>query len=271
MKGFVHRICLTDDKPFRLPFRRVPPSQYCKLRDVLNEMEEIEIIRKSSSEYASPVVLVWKKSGELRLCTDFCWLIKRTVKDAHPLPHQADCLAALGGNSLFSTMDLTSGFYNVPLHEDDCKYSAFTTPMGLYEYCRLPQGLCNSPGSFMRMITIFGDQNFLSLLCYLDDILVFAHDEQSALERLEMVFSRLRGHNLKLSPKKCHFLRREVRFLGHIVIEHGVSTDPDKVAVVSKLSKVDLMEADGVTPSEKRIRSCLGMLNYYQHFIPNYS
>ncbi|XP_076862436.1 uncharacterized protein LOC143514750 [Brachyhypopomus gauderio] len=228
-EGFVHRIHLTDQRPFRLPFRRVPPSQYQKLRQVLNEMEQKEIIQKSTSEYASPIVLVWKKTGELRLCTDFRWLNKRTVKDAHPLPHQADCLAALGGNSLFSTMDLTSGFYNMPLHEDNRKYSAFTTPMGLYEYCRLPQGLCNSPGSFMRMMTaIFGDQNFLSLLCYLDDVLVFAPDEETALGRLETVFSRLREHNLKLAPRKCHFLRSSVKFLGHIIDERGVSTDPRK-------------------------------------------
>lgn len=271
-KDFVHRIHLVDQKPFRLPFRRVPPSQYQKLRQVLNEMEEKEIIRKSTSEYASPLVLIWKKNGDLRVCTDFRWLNKRTLKDAHPLPHQADCLAALGGNSLFSTMDLTSGFYNMPLHEDDRKYSAFTTPMGLYEYNRLPQRLCNSPGSFMRMMTsIFGDQNYLSLLCYLDDILIFAPDESSALERLEMVFSRLRAHNMKLAPRKCHFLRKSVKFLGHIVDEHGVSTDPEKVENISRMTVADLMEADGATPSEKRVRSFLGMLNFYQHFIPGYS
>lgn len=81
----------------------------------------------------------------------------------------------------------------MPLHDDDRKYSAFTTPMGLYEYNRLPQGLCNSPGSFIRMMTAsFDDQNFSSLLCYLDDLLVFAPDENTALERLEMIFSRLR-------------------------------------------------------------------------------
>ena len=271
-KGFVHRIHLSDDRPFRLPYRRVPPSQYHKLREVLDVMEEKEIIRKSTSEYASPLVLVWKKNGDLRICTDFRWLNKRTLKDAHPLPHQADCLAALGGNCLFSTMDLTSGFYNMPLHEDDRKYSAFTTPMGLYEYNRLPQGLCNSPGSFMRMMTsIFGDQNYLSLLCYLDDLLVFAPNEETALLRLEMVFSRLRGHNLKLAPKKCFFLRRSVKFLGHIVDEAGVSTDPSKVENIAKMTSADLMEPDGVTPSQKSIRSFLGMVNYYQHFVPRYS
>ena len=96
-------------------------------------------------------------------------------------------------------MDLTSGFYNMPLHEDDRKYSAFTTPMGMDEYNRLPQGLCNSPASFMRMMTsIFGDQNYLSLLCYLDDLLVFTPDEESALLKLRLVFEQ----QLKVGPQK---------------------------------------------------------------------
>ncbi|KAM3862568.1 enolase 4 [Diretmus argenteus] len=96
-------------------------------------MEERDIIRKSNSEYASPLVLCWKKNGKPRLCTDFRWLNARTVKDAHPLPHQADVLAALGGNAFFSTLDLTSGYYNVPLHEDDKKYTAVSSPLGLHE------------------------------------------------------------------------------------------------------------------------------------------
>lgn len=272
VKDFVHRIHLVDDRPFRLPYRRVPPAQYQKLRVALNEMEERGIIRKSTSEFASPLVLCWKKNGDLRICTDFRWLNARTVKDAHPLPHQADCLAALGGNSFFSTMDLTSGFYNVPLHEEDKKYTAFTTPVGLHEYNRLPQGLCNSPASFMRMMTnIFGDQNFLSLLCYLDDLMVFAPTEQEALKRIEVVFERMRAHNLKLSPKKCHFLRRSVQFLGHLITEEGVSTDPAKVDAIVSITKADLMCPDGVTPSVKKIQSFLGLVMWYQRFIENCS
>lgn len=216
--NFVHKIHLVDERPFRLPYRRVPPSHYEKLRTALNEMEEKDIIRKSSSEYASPLVLVWKKNGDLCICTDFRWLNARTVKDAHPLPHQADALAALGGNAFFSTIDLTSVFYTVPLHEDHKKYTAFSSPFGLHEYNRMPQGLSNSPATFMRMmLSIFGDENFTSLLCYLDDLLVFGPTEQIALERLEMVFSRLKNHNLKLAPKKCHFLQRSVKFLGHLL------------------------------------------------------
>ncbi|KAJ8362452.1 hypothetical protein AAFF_G00374040 [Aldrovandia affinis] len=239
-KEFVHRIRLSDDRPFRLPYRRVPPGHYQQLREVLSDMEMKGIISKSLSEYASPLVMVWKKNGDLRICTDFRWLNAKTIKDAHPLPHQADCLAALGGNALFSTMDLTSGFYNVPLHESDRKFTAFTTPMGF-------------------------------LLCYLDDLLVFAPSEEEALRRLEVVFSRLRANNLKLSQKKCNFLRKSVRFLGHIVDASGVSVDQEKVAVISGFRKEDLMDADGCTPSQQKVRSFLGMVLYYQHFIPGCS
>lgn len=237
-KDFVHRIHLCDERPFRLPYRRIPPAHYHKLREVLSDMEEKGIISKSISEYASPLVMVWKKDGSLRVCTDFRWLNAKTVKDAHLLPHQADCLAALGGNLLFSSVDLTSGFYNVPLHVADRHYTAFTTPMGLYEYNRLPQGLCNSPASFMRMmLSIFGDLNFSSLLCYLDDLLIFARSEQEALTCLEVVFSWLRTSNLKFAPKKCHFLRRSIKFLGHVISSSGVSVDEDKVAVISAFQK----------------------------------
>lgn len=271
-KDFVHRIHLSDQRPFRLPYRRVPPGEYHKLRQVLTEMEEREIIRKSNSEWASPLVLVWKKNGDLRICVDYRWLNTRTVKDAHPLPHQSDCLAALGGSAIFSAMDLTSGFYNVAMAEEDRKLTAFTTPMGLYEFNRLPQGLCNSPASFMRlMMGIFGDQNFMTLLCYLDDVLVYAPNEAEALKRLETVFSRLRVHGLKLAPKKCHLLRRSVKFLGHIVTENGVSTDPDKVKAIASMSQSDLMMEDGVTPSQRKIKSFLGMVMYYQQFIPDCS
>ncbi|KAI2666765.1 Retrovirus-related Pol polyprotein [Labeo rohita] len=141
-------------------------TYYQKLRQVLSEMEERDIIRKSSSEWASPLVLVWKKSGDLR-------------------------------------------------------------------------GLCNSPASFMRlMMGIFGDQNFL-MLCYLDDLLVMAPCEEKALERLEMVFERLSAHGLKLAPKKCYFLRRSVKFLSHVVNEHGIATDPDKIAAITAIPKED--------------------------------
>ncbi|KAL0147456.1 hypothetical protein M9458_057241 [Cirrhinus mrigala] len=247
--GFVHRICLSDDKPFWLPYHRLAPTQYERLRQALDEMEEREIILKSSSEFASPLVLVWKKSGDLRICTDFRWINARTIKDAHPLPHQADALAVLGGNAYFSTMDLTSGYYNVEVHEDDF-----------------------NPATFMRkMLTIFRDQNFISLLCYLDNVLVFAPTEELALEHLEMVFKRLKTHNLKLAPKKCHDLRSIVKFLGHIISADGIATDPEKVKAITSVTEDDLMIESTNVPSQQKIRSFLGMVVFYQQFIEDCS
>lgn len=108
------------------------------------------------------------------------------------------------------------------------------------------------------MLTIFGDQNFLSLLCYLGDVLVFGRTEK---ESLELVFKRLQEHNLKLSPAKCKLLRRSVKFLGHVVSQEGIATDPDKVQAIVSLGEADIME----------IRAFLGMVVYYQHFIENCS
>ena len=156
----------------------------------------------------------------------------------------------------------------MPLQEEHKKCTAFSSPFDLHEYNRLPQGLSNSPATFMRMMmSIFGDENFGSVLCYLDDLMVFVPSESVALQRLEMIFSRLSSHNRKLAPKKCFFLRRSVKFLGHIICEKGIETDRDKVEAISKIQRVDLMEADGQTPCSKKIRSFLGMVMYYQHFI----
>ena len=121
------------------------------------------------------------------------------------------------------------------------------------------------------MTSIFGDQNYTSLLCYLDDLLIFAPSEELALERLEMVFSRLQNHGLKLALKKCHLLRQKLKFLGHIITENGVSTDPEKVEVITNLTEKELMMEDGCTPSPRKLRSVLGMFNYYNHFIEGFS
>ena len=123
-------------------------------------------------------------------------------------------------------------------------------------YNRMPQGLSYSPATFMQMmLSIFGGENFSSLLCYLDDLMVFAPSQQLAFERLEMVFYRLKTHKLKLALKKCHLLKSSVRFLGHIICADGVRTDPDKVKTIADLGESELMENDGVTPSWKKIRS----------------
>ena len=121
------------------------------------------------------------------------------------------------------------------------------------------------------MISVFGEMNFCSLLCYLDDLFVFAPSEEEALKRLETVLLRFRTNNLKLAQKKCHFIRKSVRFLGHMVDSSGVSVDQEKVKVISAFRKQDLMNDDSCTPSQRKVKSFLGMVLYYQHYIPGCS
>lgn len=167
-------------------------------------------------------------------------------------------------------MDLTSGFYNVPHHESNKRYTLFTTPLGLYEY-RVPQHLCNSPASFMQMmLSIFGDLNFSSLLCFLDNLLVFAPSEEEALKQLEVVFS-LDVQQSKACTKKCNFLRCSVMFMDHEVDAGGVLVNHDKVRVIFSFQKEDLINADECMPSQRKVRSFPGMVMFYQHFIPECS
>ena len=138
-------------------------------------------------------------------------------------------------------MDLTAGYNQVAVEESDKHKTAFTSPFGLYEYNRLPFGLCNGPATFQRLMQhCFRDEVFQLLLVFLDDIIVYSSTIEQQIQRLEIVFRRLRQHGLKLKPRKCDFFRKEVHYLGHIVSENGISTDPEKVNAVSGVENTDV-------------------------------
>ena len=261
--GVEHEIPLIDDDPFRLPYRRIPPSQYQDVREHIKEMERAGVIKKSNSPYASPIVVVQKKDGSIRLCVDYRRLNSKTRRDAFPLPRIDEALDALGKAKYFSTLDLTSGYWQVQVAEKDQPKTAFTTPMGLYECVRMPFGLQNAPATFQRLMTsCLGDYNFQSLLIYLDDIIVFSSTFEQHLERLELVFGRLRSYGLKLKPRKCHLLQSKVKYLGHIISAEGIETDPEKTSAV----------ADWPRPTNGReVRQFLGFTGYYRRFVEGYS
>ncbi len=258
-----HAIPLVDPVPFRLPHRRIPPAQYQEVREHLQEMEAAGAIRPSTSPYASQMVLVRKKDGSLRICVDYRQLNLRTVRDAFPLPRIEEALDSLSHAKYFSSLDLTSGYWQVEVAEDDKCKTAFATPMGLYECNRMPFGLQNAPATFQRlMMTCFSDLNLSSVLIYLDDIIVFSSTVEEHIQRLNMVFQRLREHGLKLKPSKCHILQEKVHYLGHVVSGEGISTDPEKIAKVK----------DWKTPSSsKEVQQFLGFAGYYRRFIKGYS
>uniref|UniRef100_A0A8C6TVK3 ribonuclease H n=1 Tax=Neogobius melanostomus TaxID=47308 RepID=A0A8C6TVK3_9GOBI len=258
-----HEVPLLDDAPVRQRYRRLPPSQYEQVKAHIQELLNSGIIQPSSSPYASPIVIVQKKDGSMRLCVDYRLLNAKTRKDAYPLPRIEESLDALGGARWFSTLDLASGYNQVPIAEKDKAKTAFCTPFGLFEFNRMPFGLCNAPSTFQRLMErIFGDQSFQSLLLYLDDIIIFSSSFHDHLQRLELVLARLQEHNLKLKLKKCQFFQSQVKYLGHIVSSNGVATDPEKISVVEQWKRP-------TTATE--LQSFLGFASYYRRFVEGFS
>lgn len=210
-----HNITLVDETPVKQCYRRIPPSDYEAVKEHINQLLDAQVFRESSSPYASPIVLVRKKDGTLRMCVDYRQLNSKTRKDVFPLPRIEESLDALTGARWFSTMDLASGYNQVPVTEKDRPKTAFCTPFGLFEWNYMPFGLCNAPSTFQRLMQrIFGDQQGQSWLLYLDDIVVFLSTVQQHLQRLDVVVGRLQQDRLKAKLSKCFFF--QVRYLGHI-------------------------------------------------------
>ncbi|XP_063054507.1 uncharacterized protein LOC134448779 [Engraulis encrasicolus] len=226
-------------------------------------MLEGGIIRESSSPWAAPIVLVQKKNGSWRFCVDYRRLNSVTKKDAFPLPRIEDSLTTLSQAAWYSTLDLASGYWQVRVEEPDREKTAFTTPFGLFEWDRMPFGLCNAPATFQRLMQrCLSGQMVESTLVYLDDIIVFSPDFSTHLRHLEGVFQAMERYGLKLRPEKCQLLRQEVKFLGHRVSHQGVSPDPDKVSAVQEWQ----------TPrTVRQVRSFLGFVGYYRRFIKDFS
>lgn len=225
-----HEIKLTDDVPVKEPYRRIPPGMYEEVRQHLKEMLEAGAIRKSQSSYCSNVVLARKSDGSLRFCLDLRKLNNKTIKDAYTLPRVDETMDTLIGSKYFSKLDLRTGYWQVEIKEQDKYKTAFSLgPLGFYECNRMAFGLTNAPATFQRLMeNCMGELNLKECLIFLDDILIFSKTFENHLQSLERVFSNLHKHNLKLKPSKCEFFMTEVKYLGHIVSEHGIKTDPEK-------------------------------------------
>ena len=195
-KAAKHKIVLKDPDtpPFKERFRRISPLQLDEVHAHLKMMLDAGLIQPSNSPWCNAVVLVRKKDGSLRFCIDFQELNSLTVKDSHPLPHICETLESLTGAAHYSTFDMNSGFWQVPMDEESKQYTAFTLgSMGLYKRESMPFGLCNAPPTFQRlMLNCLGELNLMYCLIYLDDVIVFSWTEEEHLERMRVVFNCLR-------------------------------------------------------------------------------
>ena len=255
---------MTNPVPFKDRHARISPSQFKPLRKLLENMEEVEAIRKSNSPWSSSIVLVKKKDRNLRFCIDLRKLNARMAKDAYALPRIEETLDYLVGSKWFSALDLKSGYWQVKLDEESKPLITFTVgPLGFYECEQMPFGATNAPATFQRMIeTCLGDLHLNWCLIYLDDIIVFAKTQQEAITRLGAIFQKLREVGLKLQPSKCELFKTSLLYLGHIVSKDGIRTDPKKVEAV-------LQWPVQVTVTD--VRCFLGLTNYYRRFLKGYA
>ena len=211
-----HDIDTGDAIPIKQSPRRPPLSALEAEDEILDEMLRAKVIEPSMSPWSSPVCMVKKKDGTYRYCIDYRRVNAVTRKDAFPVPHVKDALDSLRGARYFATIDMLSGYWQMPMTERAKACSAFCTRRGLFQFTRMLFGLSNAPASFCRLMQIiFKDMLHKCCFVYLDDIIVFASSPEQLIERLNAVFTRLRQNGLRAKPSKCVLFKSPIEFLGY--------------------------------------------------------
>ena len=261
-----HKIVLkdSDTPPFKEHFCRILPPLLDEVREHLKLMLDAGTIRSSNSPWCNAVVLVRKKDGSLHFCIDFRKLNSLTVKDSHPLPCICETLESLTGAAHFSTFDMNSGFWQVPMDEESKQYTAFTLgSMGLYECESMPFGLCNTPPTFQRLMqNCLGELNLTYCLIYLDDVIVFSDTPEEHFWRMRVVFDHLREHGLKLKPSKCEVFKSEINYLPHHVSQKGVLPSKKNLESIAQCPPPD---------TYTKVKSFVGLVGHYRCFIKGFA
>ena len=247
------------------------------VQEEIETLERAGIITKSMSPWASPIVIVPKKSqpGEppkKRLCIDF-----RKINDLQqkvitegkskgclsliPLPKTDEMYAKLKGAKFFSTIDLRSGYYYIALGKDSRAKTAFVMPFGKYKFLQVPFGLAQAPAFFQHLMNKVLD-NCLFAMTYLDDIIIFSDMEQEHLAHIEEIFKRLEAADLKMKRSKCNFFKKHIHELGHLISANGIRPLKDKL---------DRIHDMPVPHNSKEVKQFLGLAGYYRKFVPRFA
>ena len=263
VEDFPQRIDLLSQIPIACRPYRLPHSKMEVMKKEIDKLLHTKVISPSRSPYAAPCLLVYKKNGKPRLVIDYRKLNKIVKPVQYPLPHLETALQSLGGNKIFSTLDLLSGYHQLPLREEDKEKTAFTTGFGLFHYNRVPFGMISS-GAHMQLCIerILADINGRGCLVYIDDIIIYGKDQEEHDRNLAMVLKRLASAGYKVSIPKCVFRSSKVECLGHIVSSQGILPNPSKTAPLTTMKRPTTV---------KGIRSFLGLCGYFQKFVDGFS
>ena len=265
VRGVQHRIDLKPGAtpPPARPLHHQSSKDLAVFEQYTREMIASGQLRVSVSPYGAMALIVRKKDGTARVVVDYRALNDITVKNKYPLPLMDELFDRVVNAKVFSKLDLRTGFHQIRVHEDDVEKTAFRTRYGSYEYCVLPMGLTNAPGTFMELMnSTFRDLLDRSVLVFLDDILVYSADAAEHMIHLREVLERLRAAKLYAKMSKCEFLQHEVEFLGHHIGAAGLSVMQDKVAAVREWP----------TPANVHdVRSFLGLAGFYRRFVKGFS
>lgn len=262
-RGFEHVIDTQNSKPINRQAYRMSPGELDELKKQLRDLLSLGLIRPSSSPYGLPVLFVRKQDGSKRMCVDYRALNKVTVKNSSPLPRIDECLDRLQGASYFTTLDLKSGYHQIPIKESDIPKTAFNTRYGKFEFLVLPFGLSNAPPSFQTwMNSLLGDMIDRFVLVYLDDVCIFSKTEEEHKDHVKQVLEKFKEEKLVVNIKKCHFGKRKLSFLGYDISSDGISPLAEKIKAIKNWPR----------PSNvQEVRQFIGLSQHYRRFIPSFS
>ena len=257
-------VITTDSRPIKQRYYRVSPVMQAHIDKELDEMLKQGIVEPSKSAWSSPIVMVKKKDGSMRMCIDYRKLNAVSKRDSYPLPQISDTLDKLRDAKYLSSMDIKSAYWQIPVAESSKEYTAFTVPnRGLFQFKRLPFGLHNAPATWQRLIdNVLGADLEPHVFVYLDDIVIVTSDFEKHLEILGEVFKRLREANLTVSREKCQFCKPQMKYLGYVVDRNGLHVDPDKVKAM-----LEVPTPRNVT----EVRRIVGTFSWYRRFIKDFS
>lgn len=259
-----HVIRLKTDVPIKQRYRPRNQAMQAVIDQEVEQMLRDGIIEPSRSAWSSPIVIVKKQDEKSRFCIDFRRVNEVTERDACPLPQITATLDKLRGARYLSTLDLKSGYWQVPLARDSRPITALTVPgKGLMQFRVMPFGLHSAPATFQRLLDqTLGPELKPHVFVYLDDIIVCNRTFDEHLRTLREIFRRLRDARLKLNPEKCKFCVNRIKYLGHVIDQDGIRTDPEKVSAIANWKEPRTV---------RQIRQFLGVASWYRRFIRNFA